>query len=45
MITLYKPSGNTVQVNEDSLKFALGLGWSEKKPVKKATKKPAKKAE
>jgi len=45
MHKLYKPSGKEINVNDNSLKFALSLGWTEKKPAKKATKKPAKKAE
>ena len=43
MIKLYKPSGQEIEVNKDSLKFALGLGWTEKKPTSK--KKQAKKAD
>ena len=42
MNKLYKPNGKEVNVNDESLVYALNLGWSEKKPV---TKKPAKKAE
>ena len=45
MHKLYKPSGAEVEVNDDSLKFALGLGWSKKKPTKKVVKKPVDKAE
>ena len=45
MNTLYKPNGKEVQVNDDSLCYALSIGWSEKKPVKKAVKKPVKKAD
>ncbi len=45
MNKLYKPCGKEVEVNNNSLEYALSLGWSEKKPVKKAPKKPAKKAE
>lgn len=32
-------------VNDSSLKHALSIGWTKENPVKKATKKPAKKAE
>ena len=45
MNKLYKPNGKEVEVNDDSLEHALSLGWNDKKPVKKATKKPAKKAD
>ena len=45
MHTLYNPSGAEVQVNDDSLKFALGLGWSKEKPEKKTKKKATKKAD
>jgi len=46
MIKMYKPCGKEMEVNENSLKFAFSLGWSDKKPVKKkAPKKPANKAE
>ena len=44
MNKLYKPSGVEVEVNDESLDYALSIGWTFKKPVKKA-KKPAKKAE
>ena len=39
---LYKPSGKEVIVHDDSLEYALSLGWSKKKP---AAKKKAKKAD
>ncbi len=45
MNKLYKPNGKEVTVNDNSLEYALSLGWNDKKPVKKAAKKPAKKAE
>lgn len=40
---LVKPSGQEVEVNENSLEFALKLGWKKKeaeakKPVKKKAK-------
>jgi hypothetical protein len=38
MNKLYKPNGKEVEVNDESLVFALNLGWSEKKP---AAKKPS----
>lgn len=41
MNKLYKPNGQEVEVNDNSLAYALSLGWTKKKPVKKA---PAKKA-
>jgi len=41
MHKLYKPDGQEVEVNDDSLEYALSLGWVKKKP----TKKPVKKAE
>jgi hypothetical protein len=44
MNKLYKPNGQEVEVNDNSLEAALALGWSDKKPVKKVVKK-AKKAE
>ena len=36
MNTLYKPCGKEVQVNDNSLEYALSLGWTKKKPSKKA---------
>ena len=45
MHKLYKPSGAEVEVNDDSLEFALGLGWTKKKPEKKTKKKATKKAD
>ncbi len=40
MNKLYKPNGKEVEVNDNSLSYALSLGWTEKKPTKKkATKK------
>ena len=32
LITLYKPDGRPVQVNETSLDAAIALGWLEDKP-------------
>jgi hypothetical protein len=48
MNKLYKKDGTEVHVNDNSLEYALTIGWNDKKPVKpvkKAVKKPAKKAE
>lgn len=42
MNKLYKKDGTEVTVNDNSLAYALSIGWTKKKPV---TKKPAKKAE
>ena len=44
MHKLYKPNGQQVEVNDESLDHALSLGWTKKKT---ASKKPAakKKAE
>ena len=44
MHTLYKQNGQEVKVNDNSLSFALSLGWSKKPPAKASAKKPAKKA-
>ncbi len=44
MNKLYKPNGKEVEVNDSSLEYALSIGWTDKKPVKKAAKKPVKKA-
>jgi hypothetical protein len=35
LITLYKPNGVKIEVNQDSLKHALSLGWTKKKPKAK----------
>ena len=45
MNTLYKKDGTKVEVNDNSLEYALSIGWTAKNPVKKSPKKPAKKAE
>lgn len=34
-VRLYKPCGKEMEVNENSLSYALGLGWTKKKPTKK----------
>ena len=38
LITLYKPSGQPVKVNESSLDAAIKLGWLEKDPTVKPVK-------
>lgn len=42
MHKLYKPNGQEVSVNENSLKYALSIGWTDKPPAKKVAKKKAK---
>lgn len=42
--TLYKPSGKEMQVNDNSLEYALELGWSDKKPATKKKSSKSKKA-
>lgn len=42
MNTLYKPCGKKMTVNDNSLEYALRLGWTKKDPTKK---KPTKQAE
>ena len=44
MNKLYKPDGTEVTVNDNSLEYALSIGWTKTKPTKKAPKK-TKKAE
>lgn len=41
MNKLYKPCGKEVLVNDNSLEYALSLGWNDKKPATKK-KTPAK---
>jgi len=43
MNKLYKKDGTEVEVNDNSLEYALSVGWTDKKPVKKAAKKSPKK--
>ena len=43
LITLYKPNGTPVKVNEESLGAAIALGWLEESP--KAEKKAIEKQE
>lgn len=38
MITLYKPDGKAVEVNENSLKYALSIGWTKTEPKGKNKK-------
>lgn len=46
MNKLYKPNGKEVTVNDNSLAYALSIGWTKENPTKKpVAKKPAKKAE
>ncbi len=45
MHTLYKPNGREVEVNDQSLKAALDLGWTKKDPTKKETAVQKKKRE
>jgi len=44
MNTLYKQDGKKIEVNDNSLDFALKLGWARENPEKKPTNKAAKKA-
>ena len=41
MNKLYKPSGQEVTVNDNSLEYALSIGWSKTDPTK-STKKQSK---
>lgn len=46
MNKLYKPSGHEVEVNDNSLEYALSIGWTKEKPkAKKEVKKLNKKAD
>ncbi len=46
MNKLYKPNGKEVEVNDNSLEYALSIGWTKTNPkAKKADKKPTKKAD
>jgi len=42
MNTLYKPDGREIKVNDNSLEYALSLGWTDKKPEEKKEPKPRK---
>ena len=39
MNKLYKKDGTPVTVNDNSLEYALSIGWTKKKPVTKKAKK------
>ena len=39
MNKLFKPCGKEMTVNDNSLAYALSLGWTKKKPTKKPVKK------
>ena len=41
MNKLYKPNGKEMTVNDNSLEYALSIGWTKKKPVSKKAKKDA----
>ena len=46
MNKLYKPNGTPITVNDNSLEYALSIGWTKSDPkAKKESKKPAKKAD
>ena len=46
MNKLYKKDGTPVTVNDNSLEYALSIGWSKSNPTaKKAEKKQSKKAD
>ena len=38
MHKLYKKNGTEVEVNDNSLAYALSLGWTKANPTKKAVK-------
>ena len=42
MNTLYKKDGTKVEVNDNSLEYALSIGWSKKEPKKESKKEPIK---
>ena len=44
MNTLYKQDGTKMEVNNNSLDFALKLGWTKEAPTKKPVSKAVKKA-
>ena len=45
MNKLYKKDGTPVTVNDNSLEYALSIGWTKSDPTaKKAEKKPVQKA-
>ena len=42
MNKLYKPNGKEVEVNDNSLAYALSIGWTKNKPASKKAKKTKK---
>jgi len=44
MNTLYKQDGTKMEVNNNSLDFALKLGWTKETPTETPTKKSSSKA-
>lgn len=42
MNTLYKPDGREIKVNDNSLKYALNLGWTTEKPKTETPKRKGK---
>mgnify|MGYP000867148798 CR=1 FL=1 len=42
MHTLYKKDGTQVQVNDNSLAYALSIGWLKEDPIKKPAPKTKK---
>ena len=42
MNKLYKPDGKEIEVNDNSLEYALSLGWAKEDPTKKSPKKAPK---
>jgi len=42
MHTLYKKDGRQVQVNDNSLSYALTIGWTKEDPTKKPAPKTKK---
>jgi len=45
MNKLYKQDGREVEVNDNSLEYALSIGWSKTNPKTKKAAKKTKKAE
>lgn len=42
LTVLYKPCGKEMEVNENSLAYALSLGWTEESPIKEQKKEEKK---
>ena len=38
---MYKPNGKEVEVNDNSIEYALSIGWTKKNPNKKKVEKKA----